>query len=183
MVLWDMRSPSFWSAGYSLHQQAASRFIGTLYGEQYELGLSNNFWWPQNVTPLGEFSGNFSAAVRTTCPGDLPFKFPQSSTPAPVLGSWIKESTFGNQCTPHRRVSHSSVYSWKLYFLSVWGFCFRISQFVLYLSEVFCWREERAVGLSPDLWIRSFLWMLVFVCTESCLHFCLLKNGGYFSYL
>ena len=140
-----MRSPSFWSAGYSLHQQAASRFIGTLYGEQYELGLSNNFWWPKNVTPLGEFGGKFSAAVRTTCPEDLAFKFPQSGTPAPVLGSWIKESTFGNQCTPHRRVSHSSVYNWKLYFLSVWGFCFRISQFVC------IWVRYYSVGERKEL--------------------------------
>ena len=42
-----------------------------------------NFWWSKNVTPLGEFSGRFSAAVRTTCPEDLLFRFPQSSPPCP----------------------------------------------------------------------------------------------------
>ena len=41
------------------------------------------------------------------------------------------------------------MYSWELY---VWGVFFAsISQFVLHLSGVSCWREEIVVGFLPDL--------------------------------
>lgn len=189
MVLWDVRSPSFWSAGFPnkiaipcpnmlpldllAHCMVSSM---SLYSVQI---FGDPKMWPHSEN----FRYVFSSCQDHLSWGPTVQISPKWHPPALVTGSWIRESTFGNQCAPRRRVSHSSVYSWKLYFPSVWGFCFRISQFVLYLSEVFCWREERAVGLSPDVWTCSFLWMLVFVCTESCLYFCLFKNGEYFSYL
>lgn len=37
----------------------------------------------QKCDPTRRISGTFLAAVRTTCPEDLPFKFPQIGTPCP----------------------------------------------------------------------------------------------------
>ena len=100
-----------------------------------------------------------------------PQKFPEVALAAPVLASWSKESTFGSQQAPYSRVSRSSVNSQELYFLSIWGLFYRISQFVLYLSGVPCWRAERVVGLPPNLWTSLFVSLdasisLCFVCLE-----------------
>lgn len=93
--------------------------------------------------------------------------FPKAAPPAPVLGSWIRESTFGNQCAPRRRVSHSSVYSWKLHFHSAWGFCFRISQFVLYLLErgkscwTFTWFVNSFISLDANICVHWVLFVFL----------------------
>ena len=80
-----------------------------------------------------------------------------------ALDSWNKKST--SHWAPCSKLSHSGVFSQKLYFLSVRGFCSGISQLVLYLSGAPCWREERVVGLLPtDLWTSLFLCMHTFVC-------------------
>ena len=47
---------------------------------------SVQFLVTQKCDPTRRISGTFLAAVRTTCPEDLPFKFPQSGTPCPSTG-------------------------------------------------------------------------------------------------
>ena len=58
------------------------------------------------------------------------------------------------------RVSHPYVYNQELYSLHL-GFSLGISQFVLHLFGVLCWRGERIiVGLVPNLWLGSFAFII-----------------------
>ena len=66
------------------------------------------------------------------------------------------------------------MYCWELYFFSFWGFFSGIRQFVLSLSGILCWREER-IGLLPNLWTSSFVSLdaSLYVCSLcfACLFF------------
>lgn len=120
---------------------------------------------------IEEFGGKDLKAAGISCPEDLYFKIPQGGTSCPALGNWSKESTFEAPCS---RVSHSSIYSQDLYFLSVLflqnkpfelgfsvgvmkycisslGISLQNKQFVVYLSGINCRRKKRAIELLPNL--------------------------------
>lgn len=50
--------------------------------------------WPSDL--VGEFWTKSRAAARTSCPEDLPLKFPKMALATPALGSGSKESRSGS---------------------------------------------------------------------------------------
>ena len=91
MVLWDVRSPSFWSAGFpnKIAIPCPNMLPLDLLARCMVSSMSLDsvqFLVTQKCDPTRRISGTFLAAVRTTCPEDLPFKFPQSGTPCPSTG-------------------------------------------------------------------------------------------------
>lgn len=101
---------------------------------------------------------------------------PKTALAAPVLGSWITESALGRWQASSSRVSHTHVSCQHL--IPLWRFFSRISQLVLHLSGVPCWREQRVVGLSSICELACFIWVLAFewvVCGDFFffLNFCL----------
>ena len=78
--------------------------------------------------------------------------------------------------------SSPGVYSRNFIPLLLGIFSSRISQFVLYLSGVPCWKEESVVGLLPDFWTGLFVSLDASICVCHlyfvCLEFLSLKMGN-----
>ena len=68
----------------------------------------------------------------------FPLEFPEAA----LAAAWQVERGIDIWEPADRLSKVTLLYSQRLYFLSVWGFFSRISQFALYLSGLSCWREE-----------------------------------------